>query len=65
MARTRLRMMLTFPSLPLKFRKAGFPRYGLKVGISDEAFPSSTKRFATCGLHPPFVHLAALALFPF
>ena len=58
-------MMLTFPSLPLKFRKAGFPRYGLKVGISDEAFPPSTKRFATCGLHPPFVHLAALALFPF
>jgi len=40
MARTGLRMMPTFPSSPLKFRTAGFPRYGLKAGISDEAFPA-------------------------
>ena len=33
-------MMPTFPSPPLKFRTAGFPRYGLKAGISDEAFPA-------------------------
>ena len=31
--------MPTFPSPPLKFRTAGFPRYGLKAGISDETFP--------------------------
>ena len=29
MARTGLRMMPTFPSSPLRFRTAGFPRYGL------------------------------------
>src|ERR1035438_10588373 len=39
MARTGLRMMPTFPSPPLKFRTAGFPRYGFKAGLSDEAFP--------------------------
>jgi Sulfatase len=39
MARTGLRMMPTFPSPPLKFRTAGFPRYGFKAGISDETFP--------------------------
>ena len=39
MARTGLRMMPTFPSSPLKFRTAGFPRYGFKAGISDAAFP--------------------------
>jgi hypothetical protein len=44
MARTGLRMMPTFPSPPLKFRTVGFPQYGLKAGISDEAFP--THRFA-------------------
>jgi hypothetical protein len=38
MARTGLRMMPTSPWSPLKFRTAGFPRYGLKAGISDEAF---------------------------
>jgi hypothetical protein len=41
MARSGLRMMPTFPSSPLKFRTAGFPRYGLKAGISGEAFPAS------------------------
>jgi hypothetical protein len=40
MARTGLRMMPVFPSPPLKFRTAGFPRYGLKAGISDETFPA-------------------------
>jgi len=39
MARTGLRMMPTFPSPPLKFRTASFPRYGFKAGLSDEAFP--------------------------
>src|SRR6266511_832924 len=38
MARTGLRMMPTFPSPSLKFRTAGFPRYGFKASISDEAF---------------------------
>jgi len=44
MARTGLRMMPTFPLPPLKFRTAGFPRYGFKAGLSDEAFPAD--RFA-------------------
>ena len=51
MARTRLRMMLTSPSLPLKFRRAGFPRYGFKAGISGGAFPATRdfrdERFAS------------------
>ena len=33
--------MPTFPSPPLKFRTAGFPQYGFKAGISDEACPTS------------------------
>ena len=33
--------MPTFPSPPLKFRTAGFPRYGFKAGISDKAFPKT------------------------
>ena len=39
MARTGLRMMPTFPSSPLSFRTAGFPRYGCKAGLSEGAFP--------------------------
>src|SRR5215471_20541469 len=27
------------PRSPLRFRKAGFPRYGSKAGLSDGAFP--------------------------
>jgi hypothetical protein len=38
MARTGLRMMPTFPSPPLKFRTAGFPRYGFKASMSDRTF---------------------------
>jgi len=38
MARSGLRMMPTFPSPPLKFRTAGFPRYGFKAGFSDGTF---------------------------
>jgi hypothetical protein len=38
-ARFGLRMMPTFPRSPLSFRTAGFPQYGWKAGISDEAFP--------------------------
>jgi hypothetical protein len=46
MARTGLRMMPTFPSSPLKFRTAGFPRYGFKASLSDGAFlpPIAVKR---------------------
>jgi hypothetical protein len=32
-------MMPTFPSSPLRFRTAGFLRYGSKAGLSDRAFP--------------------------
>jgi hypothetical protein len=45
MARTGLRMMPTFPSSPLKFRTAGFPRYGFKAGLSASAFPRAA---STC-----------------
>ena len=38
-ARTGLRMMPTFPRSPLRFRKAGFLRYGSKAGLSVRAFP--------------------------
>jgi hypothetical protein len=31
--------MPTFPLPPLKFRTAGFPRYGFKAGLSEGAFP--------------------------
>ena len=44
-------MMPTFPSPPLKFRTAGFPQYGFKAGISDEACP-------TTGLPSSFVPTA-------
>ena len=51
MARTGLRMMPTFPSLPLEFRKSSFPRYGFKAGISGRAFPAERRlrlgRFAS------------------
>jgi hypothetical protein len=43
MARTGLRMMPTSPSSPLKFRTAGFPRYGFKADLSKGACP--------CGVH--------------
>jgi hypothetical protein len=42
-ARTGLRMMPTFPLLPLKFRRADFLRYGFKAGLSDGAFPSMAR----------------------
>src|SRR5437773_10235568 len=39
MARSGLRMMPTSPSPSLKFRTAGFPRYGFKASLSGRAFP--------------------------
>jgi len=53
-ARTGLRMMPTFPRSSLKFRKAGFPRYGFKAGMSGGAFPS------TRGLRSSFTDHAGL-----
>jgi hypothetical protein len=53
MALCGLRMMPRFPSPSLRFRKAGFPRYGSKAGISGAAFP------AHAGLPSPFVLSAA------
>ena len=61
MARTGLRMMPTFPSPPLKFRTAGFPRYGFKASLSGRAFPNASAvkpapGMPVCapGLHRPF-----------
>jgi len=36
----RLRMMPPFPRSPRSFRKAGFPRYGWKAGLSGGTFPT-------------------------
>jgi hypothetical protein len=57
-ARTGLRMMPTFPPLPLKSRTAGFPQYGFKADISDGAFPFDYEFVASHGLPPSFVYLA-------
>ena len=47
-------MMPTFPLPSLKFRTAGFPRYGLKAGISGEAFPVDRVCLRpSCRLPPP------------
>jgi hypothetical protein len=55
MALIGLRMMPTFPSSPLRFRTAGFPRYGSKAGLSVGAFPGGADRSAPRrGLHPTF-----------
>jgi hypothetical protein len=61
MARTGLRMMPTFPSPPLKFRTAGFPRYGFKASMSDRTFlqarslkPAPGIRSLSRSLLPPF-----------
>ena len=57
-ARTGLRMMPTFPRSSLKFRKAGFPRYGFKAGMSGGACPSTRGRivrFATALRAPAFL----------
>ena len=42
MARSGLRMMPTSPSPSLKFRTAGFPRYGFKASLSGRAFPNTS-----------------------
>ena len=56
MARTGLRMMPTFPSSPLRFRTAGFPRYGSKAGRSVGAFPGEADRSTPHhSLRPTFV----------
>jgi hypothetical protein len=61
MARTGLRMMPTFPSLPLKSRTVSFPQYGFKAGLSDGAFPStaSSSRRAVC-LRPSCTSLSSV-----
>jgi hypothetical protein len=56
-------MMPPFPWSPLKFRKAGFPRYGFKAGISGGAFPAA-RVFPAVGLPSPFVLLAYRVLLP-
>ena len=61
MARTGLRMMPTSPSPPLKFRTAGFPRYGFKASMSSRAFlkgddlkPAPGIQSPSRSLLPPF-----------
>jgi len=57
MALSELRMMPLFPLPPLKFRTAGFPGYGFKAGMSDDAFPSSRSLKPAPGIHDRFVGL--------
>ena len=59
MARSGLRMMPTFPLPSLKFRTAGFPRYGFKAGLSDRAFPCNAT-LASTSLPLSFVLPASL-----
>ena len=61
MARSGLRMMPPSPSPSLKFRTAGFPRYGFKASLSGRAFPNASAvkpapGIPVCapGLHRPF-----------
>ena len=64
MALIGLRMMPTFPSSPLRFRTAGFPRYGSKAGLSVGAFPGGADRSAPRhGLHPAFASPAVRIVF--
>ena len=57
-------MTSTFPSSPLKFRTAGFPQDGFKVGMSKRAFPKRDAQLSRPpGLHPSFV-LSPLACTP-
>ena len=64
MALIGLRMMPTFPSSPLRFRTAGFPRYGSKAGLSVGACPGEADRSTPChGLHPTFAPRAVPVAF--
>jgi len=71
-ARSGLRMMPTFPLSPLSFRTAGFPQYGWKAGISDDAFPDCHQlkpapgiRRWSPGLPSSFAHLVVSSVLPF
>jgi hypothetical protein len=55
--------MPTFPPSSLKFRTAGFPRYGFKAGISDKAFPFGVS-LTSLGLPLSFVLPASLVGIP-
>ena len=64
MARSGLRMMPAFPSPPLKFRTASFPRYGFKASLSDRAClhdnavkPAPGVRASPHSLHRPFARI--------
>jgi hypothetical protein len=50
--------MPTSPHSPLKSRTAGFPQYGFKADISDDAFPSNHEFVASRGLQSSFVYFA-------
>jgi hypothetical protein len=66
-----LRMMPLFPPSPLKFRTAGFLRYGFKADLSDGAFLSVLLLKPAPGIHsffvsllPPFVSIQTETRFP-
>jgi hypothetical protein len=64
MARSGLRMMPAFPSSPLKFRTASFPRYGFKASLSgraalhsDAVKPAPGIPASRFSLHRPFARI--------
>jgi hypothetical protein len=66
-----LRMMPLFPPSPLKFRTAGFPRYGFKADLSGRAFLLVPLLKPAPGMHgffvsllPPFVSIQTEAWLP-
>jgi hypothetical protein len=64
MALIGLRMMPTFPSSPLRFRTAGFPRYGSKAGLSVGACPGEADQSTPHpSLRPTFASPAARLTF--
>ena len=55
-------MMPTFPSSPLKFRTASFPRYGFKAGFQMTPSCWSTEFTCSTSLRSPFVLAVASSL---
>ena len=59
MARIGLRMMPPFPSSPLSSVQRVFPSTAGRPVYQTVPYTVVCEFFATYGLHPPFVHLAA------
>ena len=54
----------SFPRSPLRFRKAGFPRYGSKAGLSDRAFPDHASVKLAPGIPVAILRFASILRAP-